>query len=149
MKMCLWRALIGLLLIASSALAALGPEERALVDWTNAHQGEMTALLEKAVNIDSATENLAGVRAVADLFGAELQQAGLAPRWVPLPAETKRAGHLFAEHAGRHGQRILLIGHLDTVLHGGNFKLDGDHARGAGTNDIKGGDVVLIYALKA
>jgi glutamate carboxypeptidase len=144
------RLLLSLVLsLPLSLAAALAPAERALADWISAHQADMVALLEKSVNIDSATENHPGVHAVADLFGAELQDAGLTSRWVPLPPETQRAGHLFAQHDGKRGQRILLIGHLDTVLHGGNFRRDGEVAHGAGTNDIKGGDVVLIYALKA
>jgi glutamate carboxypeptidase len=42
-----------------------------------------------------------------------------------------------------------LIGHLDTVLPGGNFRREGDRALGSGTNDMKGGDLVLIHALRA
>jgi glutamate carboxypeptidase len=42
-----------------------------------------------------------------------------------------------------------LIGHLDTVLPGGTFVREGRTGRGSGVNDMKGGDVVLIYALKA
>src|SRR6185436_2571696 len=37
----------------------------------------------------------------------------------------------------------------DTVLRGGTFSRDGDIVRGSGVNDMKVGDVVLIYALKA
>lgn len=129
--------------------AAITPQERAIADWAGARTEEMVALLEKAVRIDSATENHAGVRALADLFANELKQAGLTPRWVPLPPETRRAGHLMAERTGAKGKRLLLIGHLDTVLPGGAFTRTGDSARGSGANDMKGGDVILIYALKA
>jgi glutamate carboxypeptidase len=129
--------------------AALAPEEKSLADWLGQRQEEMTQLLERTMRIDSATENQAGVRAVADVFAAELKEAGLASRWIPLVAETQRAGHLFAERTGTRGKRLLLIGHLDTVLHGGTFTRDGTMGRGVGANDIKGGDVVLVYALKA
>jgi glutamate carboxypeptidase len=138
-----------LLLWASTAAAALSPEERRIVDWATAQQEPMIALLEQAVKIDSPSENLAGVRAMYDLFAGELQALGFTPRWVPLAAESRRAGHLFAERAGRKGKRVLLIGHLDTVLPGGTFTRDGDTGRGSGTADMKGGDVVLIFALKA
>lgn len=124
-------------------------EEQSIVRWLAGRDDEMVALLADAVKIDSATENLAGVRAVAELFSPHLQQAGLAPRWIPLPASTRRAGHLFAERTGAKGKRLLLIGHLDTVLHSQGFVREGDTARGVGANDIKGGDVVLLYALKA
>jgi glutamate carboxypeptidase len=131
------------------ARAAPSSDERAITDWLAGKQDQMVSLLERAVKIDSPSENLAGVRAVADLFAAELQPIGFTPRWVQLPAESKRAGHFFAERAGTKGKRVLLIGHLDTVLHGGTFTRDGETGRGSGTNDMKGGDVVLIYALKA
>lgn len=120
-----------------------------MTDWLAARQEEMVALLEKAVKINSPSENLAGVRAMADLFAAELKALGFEPRWVPLPAESQRAGHLFAERKGTRGKRVLMIGHLDTVLPGGRFVREGDRARGSGTSDIKGGNVVLVYAIKA
>lgn len=148
-----WRRHLALLLIvcsgSSAALAAIAPDEQAIADWLKAQQSGMVELLERAVKIDSASENVAGVRAVGDLFSAELQSVGLTPRWIALPADSKRAGHLFAERSGSKGRRVLLIGHLDTVLPGGTFSRDGAIGRGSGVNDIKGGDVVLIYALKA
>jgi glutamate carboxypeptidase len=46
---------------------------------------------------------------------------------------------------------MLLIGHLDTVFEGPNQKFEraDSIARGAGSNDMKGGDVIILYALKA
>jgi glutamate carboxypeptidase len=35
-----------------------------------------------------------------------------------MPAEMKRAGHLVAATKGTKGKRILLLGHIDTVLRG-------------------------------
>lgn len=136
-------------LTATAAQAALAPEEKAIADWLAKRQEDMTLLLERTVKIDSATEQHAGVKAVGDVFADELKEIGFTPRWIPLEQEVKRAGHLFAERTGTKGKRLLLIGHLDTVLHGGTFTRDGATARGSGTNDIKGGDVVLVYALKA
>lgn len=129
--------------------ATLSVEERAIVDWLAPRREEMTALLEQAVKIDSPSENIAGVRAMGARFATELEALGLTARWVDLPVESGRAGHLFAERKGAKGKRVLMIGHLDTVLPGGKFVRNGDTARGSGVNDIKGGDVVLIYALKA
>lgn len=137
------------LLAVGRLAAALAPAEQAIVDWLASRGENMTALLEEAVKIDSPSENLAGVKAMGDLFARELQAVGLTPTWIPLPAESRRAGHLLAERQGTRGRRVLLIGHLDTVLPGGKFTREGRSARGSGVNDIKGGDVVLIYALKA
>ena len=73
-------------------------------------------------------------------------------RWIDLP-ETKRAGHLFAEHKGNRGKRLLLIGHLDTVFEKDSpfqkFVREGNAAKGPGVADIKGGDVVMLFALRA
>jgi glutamate carboxypeptidase len=101
------------------------------------------------VNIPSATQNLAGVRAVGKVFAAEFQRLGFATRWDEMPPEMNRAGHLIAEHPGTRGKRVLLIGHLDTVLEGRRFHRVGPRATGNGVQDMKGGDVVLLYALKA
>src|SRR5205085_1921247 len=76
---------------------------------------DATALLERLVDINSGTMNLAGVREVGRILGAELDGVGFTTRWIDLP-ETKRAGHLFAERKGNRGKRLLLIGHLDTVF---------------------------------
>ena len=74
-----------------------------------------------------------------------------AVRFLPL-RETGRAGHLVAHHAGK-GKKLLLIGHLDTV-----FEVDssfqkwvrnGDFANGPGASDDKGGDAVIVAALRA
>jgi len=105
--------------------------------------------LGRAVQIDSATENLAGVRQMGELFARQLAELGFESRYIPLPASTGRAGHLVAEHQGTKGKRVLLIGHLDTVYPGANFKREGDQVSGAGVADMKGGDVVLIHALRA
>jgi glutamate carboxypeptidase len=134
---------------APAAHAALTPDEQKIVAAVNAQAGTFARDLEQHVQLDSTTENLAGVRKLSDLYGAQLAALGLTYRFAALPAATGRAGHLIAEHAGSRGQRVLLIGHLDTVLPGGNFRRDGDKAFGSGASDIKGGNLVIVYALRA
>jgi glutamate carboxypeptidase len=112
-------------------------------------------LLERSVNIGSGTLNLEGVRAVGRLFQAQLDSLGFTTRWLDLPPELKRAGHLIAERHGAKaspaGKRLLLIGHLDTVFEGPGqrFAQQDTVARGAGTSDMKGGDVAILLALRA
>jgi glutamate carboxypeptidase len=127
----------------------ISPEEQKLVDYIDAHTGEAIALLEKTVNIESPTENLAGVRQVGAVFKAEFESLGFTVKWISMPAEMKRAGHLLAETKGTKGKRLLLLGHIDTVLSGEKFRREGSKAFGTGTVDMKAGDVVLLYALKA
>ena len=111
------------------------------------------ALLARTVNINSGTMNHLGVKAVGEDFAEEFQHLGLTTTWHDM-SEVNRAGHLFAETAGESGSRcLLLIGHLDTVFELDSpfqkFDRQGDHATGPGVNDMKGGDVVILYALKA
>lgn len=129
--------------------AELSDAEKKITAYVDAHASEFAPELAAAVGIDSATENLAGVRALGERFGRDLSALGFESQFVPLPPELRRAGHLVAERKGTRGKRVLLIGHLDTVLPGGNFRQEGNTAYGSGTNDIKGGDLVMIHALRA
>jgi glutamate carboxypeptidase len=123
--------------------------ERTIANHTTKGQAAAEALLEKTVNIASPTEDLAGVRAAGDVVAAELQAIGFETRWFDVPDGMKRAGHLVAETKGTKGKRLLLLGHLDTVLVGQRFRRDGVRAHGTGTADMKGGIVVMIQALRA
>lgn len=139
-------------LAAAVQTPPLSPEERALSTYIDAHNDEAIALLERVVNINSGTMNVAGVREVGAVFRAELDRLGFKTMWVDQSA-VQRAGHLIAEHPGP-GPRLLLIGHLDTVFDkDGPFqrfeRLSPDAARGPGVIDMKGGDVIMLQALKA
>jgi glutamate carboxypeptidase len=138
--------------------------ERTIVSTIDARNGDALALLERVVNINSGTQNLAGVREVGAIFRAELDGLGFKTTWVD-GASWQRAGHLVADHPGS-GPRILLIGHLDTVFEPDSpfqkfervnpARADGaaradeaNTARGPGVIDMKGGDVIIVQALKA
>jgi len=141
---------LGLALLGGVRLGAgLAPEEEGIAAWVDTQREAFARDLEVAVRIDSATENLAGVRRLGEHFAAQLEALGFEARFVPLPVETGRAGHLIAERRGTRGKRVLLLGHLDTVFPGGNFRREGDLVHGSGVADMKGGDVVLITALRA
>ena len=134
---------------AGSAQAALDRTERAIAQQVNEGQAAAEALLQRVVDIESPTENLPGVRAVGDAFAAELREIGFRTRWVEMPGDMQRAGHLVAETRGTQGNRLLLLGHLDTVLAGERFRQEGQRAYGTGTADMKGGIVVMLQALRA
>ena len=149
------RTLIAMLplILAAPAAAALTPAESRMVATVDAETDRSIALLERLVNVNSGTLNLAGVTRVGAMLRAELEPLGFAVRWVPMAA-TGRAGHLVATHKGDgRGKRMLLIGHLDTVFEADSpfqrFERRGDRAVGPGVNDMKGGDVVMVAALRA
>lgn len=129
-------------------------QEGAVMDWVDAHVDEALALLERTVNINSGTMNHDGVREVGDVFRAELDAMGFETEWIEMPPEVNRAGHLFARREGDRGRKLLLIGHLDTVFEEDDAfqsfqRIGGDWATGPGISDMKSGDVIIIYALKA
>ena len=136
---------------AQQSTPALSRVEQKIRDYVRSHETEQINLLEKAVNINSGTLNLAGVRAVGKLLEPEFAALGFDAKWIPLPDAVGRAGHLFAESKGKRGKRLLLIGHLDTVFEGEGEKFVryDTLAAGAGSSDMKGGDLVILYALKA
>jgi len=144
---------IAVLTIVSACVYAsaqtLSAEEQKIASYIDAHQAEQIALIEKVVNLQSPTENIAGVKQVGLVFKGQLEALGLTAKWIDMPAEMKRAGHLLAQTKGTKGKRLLLLGHIDTVLSGEKFKQEGNRAIGTGTVDMKAGDVVLLYALKA
>jgi len=131
----------------------LDAAEEALVGSVEGRLEEEVAFLERVVNVDSGTLNLGGVREVGRVFSAGLEALGFSTRWADLPKEMSRAGHLVAERtgSGRGGRRVLLLGHLDTVFEGAGhrFARTGEEARGAGITDMKGGNVAILFALKA
>ncbi|WP_293466560.1 M20/M25/M40 family metallo-hydrolase [Phenylobacterium sp.] len=153
------RASVVLAALAAVALAspAFGapkdPVERKMVATIEAERARSLKLLEDLVRVNSGTMNLAGVEQVGRMLRPEFEQLGFEVRWVPM-AKVGRAGHLIATHKGNgRGKRILLIGHLDTVFEPDSpfqgWKRDGDIVEGPGVGDMKGGDVVMVAALRA
>lgn len=139
--------------LAASATASPTPAERRMAAYVEADRGHGEALLERLVNQNSGTLNLEGVRAVGAMVRPELEALGFTVEWRDMAA-TGRAGHLVATHRGNgRGKRILLIGHLDTVFEPTStfqtYAREGNRGIGPGTGDDKGGDVVIIQALRA
>ncbi|MGE0554554.1 MAG: M20/M25/M40 family metallo-hydrolase [Gemmatimonadales bacterium] len=133
----------------------LTPREARTRGYIHRQYENAASLLERLVNIGSGSLNAAGVRAVGSVLRARLDSLGFTTTWVELPPEMRRGGHLVAVRKGPRanpdGQRILLIGHLDTVFEGEGqrFARRDTVARGAGSADMKGGDVVIVLALEA
>ena len=76
---------------------SLSTEEQKIVDYIDKHVDDANGLLERSVNLDSPTQDLAGVRRVGDLFARELESLGFTPTWLDMPPALKRSGHLLAE----------------------------------------------------
>jgi glutamate carboxypeptidase len=144
-------AAIATISFVSSSISAqsLNADERKIVEYIDKNTADAISLIERTVNIDSPTEDLTGVKNVGSIFIKELESLGLTAKWIDVPAAQKRAGHLVAETRGTKGKRLLLLGHLDTVLRGEKFRREGNTIYGTGVGDMKGGNVIALMALKA
>jgi glutamate carboxypeptidase len=122
--------------------------------WRQQEEGRLE-LLERLVDVNSHSDNLAGVDAVRRLLAGELAELGLAveePLIRPQGSPRPRAAHLVARWPAPGRPRVLLIGHLDTVFPVADafagLRRDGLLLRGPGVGDIKGGDVAIVAALQ-
>jgi glutamate carboxypeptidase len=127
------------------------PEDTAAAAWLSEQAKAMEQALAELVEINSFTENVEGGRKVAGMLEELYDIDGLDAHRVP---STRFADHLVISSAWTTTGKapIALVGHLDTVFPPGTFegfKRDGDLARGPGVLDMKGGLVVVAWALKA
>jgi glutamate carboxypeptidase len=144
--------LFTLLYCFTVSAASLDAIETALVEQINKDMPRSESELEQVVNINSGTMNFAGVKEVGLLFKAQFEELGFDSEWIE-GADFDRAGHLLATY-GSKGPKILMIGHLDTVFAKEDsfqaFKrIDESHVAGPGITDMKGGDVIIVSALRA
>jgi glutamate carboxypeptidase len=138
--------------VAAPAAPIADPVERGILAHVQSDHQRALALLQETVDINSGTMNFAGVRRVGAIFEREFKDLGFATRWID-GAQFNRAGDLIAIR-GKRGPKILLIGHIDTVFaEDSAFQklkaLDNGWASGPGSIDMKGGDVIMVHALRA
>jgi len=124
---------------------------KALLEYIDSKENEMLELLERLVNIDCGSYDKAGVDQVGDI---------LAERLVALDFDVQRdpqkefGDHVIGSKPGAGNQRILFIGHMDTVFPLGTaqerpFRVKAERAYGPGVVDMKGGITCLLFALEA
>jgi glutamate carboxypeptidase len=139
--------------VISAYAGGLNDDEQRIVDWVDANYESAIDLLEETVNIGSGTMNMQGVHDVGMVMVRELDALGLETEWIEMPEDMGRAGHTFGRKLQGKGPNILMIGHLDTVFEADDgfqsYTRDGDVGHGPGVEDMKGGNVVIVYALKA
>ena len=131
----------------------LSKQEKQIIDEINKGMPQTMYLLEQLVNINSGTHNIEGVKNVGLILKKEFDNIGFTTEWISLPDSIKRAGHLVAHTKGTKGKKLILIGHLDTVFEpdmepNPYKKLNDSTETGQGVNDMKGGDIIILSALK-
>lgn len=118
--------------------------------WLREQAGAIEADLAHLVEVNSFTDNKEGGQEVGRRLAALFSLPELTATHVP------SASGRFADHwvfsTAAPGSPVALIGHLDTVFPPGTFEgyaKDGTLRRGPGVLDMKGGLVVVAYALRA
>jgi glutamate carboxypeptidase len=119
--------------------------------WLASRQRAMEDAITPLVEQNSYTENPEGGRKVGAMLREVFAVEGLE---VHVRPSERFADHLvFRSRASLPNKgAVALVGHLDTVFPPGTFegyRRDGDLARGPGVLDMKGGLVVIAFALKA
>lgn len=117
----------------------------------DARAPELLPLLRRWVEVNSYTGNVAGCNAVADRLIEGFALPGLAVERID---GSGGGDHLIwrtpAWDAARPADRLVLIGHHDTVFPPGTFEVwdeQGDRLRGPGVLDMKGGLATIRTAL--
>ena len=75
---------ISTLLIFSVSSQTLSPDEKRIVDYIDQHNGDAVSFLESIVNLESPTEDLAGVKNVGVVFKKEFEALGLTAKWIDM-----------------------------------------------------------------
>jgi len=111
--------------------------------------------LQSMVGINSFTLNRAGVKRLGEYTAECFAPLGFHAEFIP--AEDPRFGdHLVLTRPGSGAHQVALVSHLDTVFppeeearNHFHWRVEGDRIFGPGTNDIKGGTVVMWLVLQA
>lgn len=104
------------------------------------------------VNIDSGSDNLAGVEAVARVLVPRLKAIGFTTRLKKLGTRGVPCLEAF-NTSEKETSDILFLGHMDTVFPDDEavkrpFCVDGSRATGPGVSDMKGGLVLALHTLE-
>lgn len=136
------------------------------LDWIASQQKTMVSLLEQWAAINSGSDNLSGLSAMADALEREFaslnatsyHRIALNPRrlinskgeWKEVPLGEA----LFWQKNSNAPLRVFLGGHMDTVFSAESTfqkteRLGANTMQGPGVTDMKGGLVVMLTALRA
>jgi glutamate carboxypeptidase len=132
---------------------SLSEDEKSILKTVELNNSDAISFLKKVVNVNSGTMNHEGVKQVGMIFKEAYDAINFNTHWIDM-SEVNRSGHLFAETKGAKGKKVLLIGHLDTVFEADSpfqefKKLNDSMAVAPGGNDMKGGNIIMLFALKA
>ncbi len=112
-------------------------------------------MLRQMVGINSFTLNRAGLKQLGHFTADAFAPLGFTAEFVP-STNPKFGEHLVLTRRGHGPKNLALISHLDTVFppeeearNDFRWQVEGDRIFGPGTQDIKGGTVMIWLVLKA
>ncbi len=120
--------------------------EKRIAQFVLANQARILDFLKAIIECPSASSDAAGVNRIGEIISRAMPQ-GFEREVVQKPPY---GNHLIFKHLRPPQIPVVLGGHMDTICPPGFDKLtrEGNRLRGPGTADMKGGLVVMIWALK-
>lgn len=116
---------------------------------------EYLDLLRQMVLINSWTQNVSGVNELGQFTAEVFGRLGFSAEFVP-STNPSYGNHLILTRKGKGAKAVAMVSHLDTVYppeeeerNDFKWRVEGDRIYGPGTNDIKGGTMMMWLMLVA
>ena len=143
-------AALALVAALGAAPAARAQVDQPLLDAATARQPALVRDLAELVDIDSGTDDAAGLGRVEALLASHLRALGADVEVVASPPAAGRT--VVGRLRGDGTSNLMLMIHYDTVFGVGEaakrpFRIEGSKAYGPGVADAKGGALLILYAI--
>ncbi|MGV3757300.1 MAG: M20/M25/M40 family metallo-hydrolase [Verrucomicrobiota bacterium] len=126
-----------------------------LIAYLEGKLPEYLELLRQMVLMNSWTQNIAGVNRLGEFTAEVFGKLGFTAEYVQ-SKNPKYGKHLILTRPGKGAKSVAMVSHLDTVFppeeeerNDFKWRVEGDFIYGPGTNDIKGGTVMMWLMLVA
>lgn len=121
-----------------------------ILTFLRSHQDDMTQLLTRLVEIESPSDHKPSLDKLSAFLANELQEMGAVVETLP----QVQAGNHVRARWGAGEKSALILCHMDTVwdlgtLAGRPVRIEDGKLYGAGAEDMKGGIVIAIWAIRA
>lgn len=144
-------AMAALMLVFTSAVAQEPDVDQALLDAAEAQQSVLIQSLKDMVEIESGSDDIAGLEKMARYSEEKLLALGAETQRIPATNDMP-PGLVKGVFKGAGSLKVVLQAHMDTVYQPGILELepwrrDGNRIYGPGIADDKGGIAVILNSL--